>query len=59
MTNEEVASQLRSITGRNTHWTTISRWKGVDIMPKIDGVDLDGLVKVLGCTRDELLGGAE
>ena len=59
MTNENVASGMRNITGRNTHWTTISRWKGVDIMPKIDGVDLDALIQVLDCTRDELLMGSD
>ncbi len=56
MTNEEVATRLRAATGRNTHWTTISRWKQADVMPKIDGVDLDGLLYALKCTRDELLG---
>lgn len=57
LTNQEVADKLNAVTGRKTHWTTISRWKQADIMPKIDGIDLDGLVAALECTRDELLGG--
>lgn len=56
ITNEELATRLRAATGRSTHWTTISRWKQVDVMPKIDGTDLDGLLYALQCTRDELLG---
>jgi DNA-binding Xre family transcriptional regulator len=56
MTNEDLAAALRKATGRNTHWTTISRWKQADVMPKIDGIDLHGLLDALKCTRDELLG---
>lgn len=56
ITNEEVSSQLETITGRRKHWTTISKWRQVDIMPKIDGIDLDALCQVLECSRDELLG---
>ena len=59
LTNEEVAAKLRAATGRNTHWTTISRWKQADVMPKIDDIDLDGLLYALQCTRDDLLGSEE
>jgi len=59
LTNEQVASRLSEITKRNRHWTTMSRWKQYDVMPKIDGIDLDGLCEVLGCSRDELLGSQE
>ena len=57
--NQDVADALARLTGRNRHWTTISRWKQCDVMPKIDGIDLEALVKALGCTRDQLLGGPQ
>ena len=56
ITNQELSERLKAITGRETHPVTISRWKQVDIMPKIDGIDLDGLVVALGVSRDVLLG---
>jgi DNA-binding Xre family transcriptional regulator len=56
ITNEEVATKLEEITKRKKHWTTISKWRQVDIMPKIDGVDLEALCQILECSRDELLG---
>ena len=59
LTNEQVASRLSEITQRNRHSVTISRWKQYDMMPKIDGIDLDALCAALGCTRDELLGSQE
>ena len=42
--NQNVADALARLTGRNRHWTTISRWKQCDVMPKIDGIDLEALV---------------
>lgn len=57
LSNEDVASRMRERTGRKTFWTTISRWKQLDAMPKIDGTDLDALVAALECKRDDLLGG--
>jgi DNA-binding Xre family transcriptional regulator len=59
LSNEEVASRMRERTGRKTFWTTISRWKQLDVMPKIDGTDLDALVAALECKRDDLLGGSD
>lgn len=56
ITNQELSKKLKAITGRETHPVTISRWKQVDIMPKIDGIDLDALIQALGVDRDTLLG---
>jgi DNA-binding Xre family transcriptional regulator len=56
ITNEEVAERVTALTGRSRHWATISRWRQSDVMPKIDGYDLEALCQTLGCTRDELLG---
>jgi DNA-binding Xre family transcriptional regulator len=56
LTNEEVAANLRQLTGKETHWTTVSRWKSRDIMPAIDGSMLDALCTTLKCKRKELLG---
>jgi DNA-binding Xre family transcriptional regulator len=48
-TNQEVAEML------NKHWTTISRWRTSDEMPKIDGADLEGLCKALDCQISDLI----
>jgi DNA-binding Xre family transcriptional regulator len=56
VTNEEMADKITEITGRSRHWVTISRWRQADSMPKIDGQDLEAIIQVLNCTRDELLG---
>ena len=56
ITNQELSKKLKVITGRETHPVTISRWKQVDIMPKIDGIDLDALIQALGVDRGTLLG---
>lgn len=48
-TNQEVANVLQK------HWTTISRWKSTDEMPKLDGAELDGLCKALQCQLWELI----
>lgn len=56
LTNKEVAEQVNSLTGRAHHVNTISRWKLAKEMPKLDGKDLQALLDVLGCSRDDLLG---
>ena len=48
-TNQEVADVLQK------HWTTISRWRTSDEMPKIDGSELDGLCKALDCQLLDLI----
>ena len=48
-TNQEVAEAL------DKHWTTISRWRSSDLMPKIDGADLEGLCKALDCQICDLI----
>jgi putative transcriptional regulator len=48
-TNQEVADVLQK------HWTTISRWRTSDEMPKIDGAELDGLCKALDCQLLDLI----
>ena len=52
----ELADKINTITGKKIHVVTISRWKGVDVMPKINGKELDAIVKALGVTRNDLLG---
>jgi len=56
ITNQELADKINVITGKKIHVVTISRWKGVDVMPKINGKELDAIVKALGVTRNDLLG---
>jgi len=48
-TNNEVAEALER------HWTTISRWRSTDTMPKLDGFELDALCKVLACQLSDLI----
>lgn len=48
-TNQEVADVVQK------HWTTISRWRTSDEMPKIDGSELDGLCKALDCQLLDLI----
>lgn len=56
ITNQQLADKINAITGKNVHTVTISRWKNVDVMPKINGTELDAIVTALGVTRNELLG---
>ena len=58
LTNEEVAEKITQLTERSRplHWTTVSKWRQVDVMPKIDGYDLEALCLILECDRSELLG---
>ena len=56
ITNQELADRLLKETGRPRHRQTITRWRNSDKMPLIDGDDLDALLKILECSRDDLLG---
>jgi DNA-binding Xre family transcriptional regulator len=56
ITNQQLADKINAITGKKVHTVTISRWKNVDVMPKINGTELDAIIKALGVSRNELLG---
>jgi DNA-binding Xre family transcriptional regulator len=55
VTNEELADKITELTGRSRHWTTVSRWRQADVMPKIDGYDLEAICQILECDQNELL----
>lgn len=54
--NQELADKINAITGKKIHVVTISRWKRFDVMPKINGAELDAIVSSLGVSRNDLLG---
>ena len=56
LTNQQVADGIGRIAGGKRHWKTVSRWRQMDEMPSINGKELDALLEILECTRDELLG---
>ena len=49
VTNRELAQRIK------VHETSISRLKGQDTMPRIDGETLENLCQALKCTPNDLL----